>query len=89
MFFSFEPEDRMLPYYLERIGADHFLFASDYPHWDMHFPHAVSGLLERQDLSAEQKRKLTYDNMFRFYPTLKVPDAMQPATPVPTNVAQG
>ena len=89
VFFSFEPEDRMLPYCLERIGADQFLFASDYPHWDMHFPHAVSGLLDRQDLSAEQKRKLTYDNAFRFYTKLTIDDATQRATPVPTNVAQG
>jgi uncharacterized protein len=87
VFFSFEPEDRMLPYCLERIGADQFLFASDYPHWDMQFPHAVSGLMDRQDLSAEQKRKLTYDNLFRFYTKLTIDEATQRATPVPTNVA--
>jgi len=83
-FFSFEPEDRMLPYCLERIGADHFLFASDYPHWDMTFPHAISGLFQRHDLSAEQKRKLTYDNIFQFYTNLKIDEATQRATLVPT-----
>ena len=89
VFFSFEPEDRMLPYCLERIGADQFLFASDYPHWDMHFPHAVSGLLGRQDLSAEQKRKLTYDNLFRFYTKLTIDEATQRATPMPRHLGQG
>ena len=38
--------DAMLPYCLEHIGVDAFLFASDYPHWDMNFPHALSGRLK-------------------------------------------
>jgi predicted TIM-barrel fold metal-dependent hydrolase len=79
VFFSFEPEDSMLPYCLEHIGEDAFLFASDYPHWDMTFPHALSGLMDRGDVSAEQKRKLTYDNAFRFYTNLKVDEATQRA----------
>jgi hypothetical protein len=49
----------------------------------------VSGLLDRQDLSVEQKRKLTSDNLFRFYTKLTVDDATQRATPVPPHVAQG
>ncbi len=89
VFFSFEPEDAMLPYCLEHIGADAFLFASDYPHWDMNFPHALSGLLERRDVTAEQKRKLTYDNAFRFYTNLKVDETTQRANAVTTEAAGG
>jgi len=79
VFFSFEGEDEMLPYCFDRIGEDYFMFASDYPHWDMAFPHAVSRLMERQDISAAQKRKVTYDNLFRFYTNLKVDEATQRA----------
>jgi predicted TIM-barrel fold metal-dependent hydrolase len=89
VFFSFEPEDRMLPYCLDRIGEDLFLFASDYPHWDMCFPNALSTVLERQDITSEQKHKVTYDNAFRFYTNLKVDEATQCANPVPTETAGG
>jgi predicted TIM-barrel fold metal-dependent hydrolase len=71
-----------VPYWLERLGEDCFLFASDYPHWDMSFPHAVNHLMERHDVSAAQKCKLTYDNIFRFYTSLKVDEARQRARPV-------
>jgi predicted TIM-barrel fold metal-dependent hydrolase len=81
-FCSFESDDAMLPYCLDRIGEDFFLYASDYPPWDMAFPHALSNLMERQDISAEQKRKVSYDNMFRFYGNLKVDEVTQRANPV-------
>lgn len=81
-FFSFEADDEMLPYCLDRIGEDFFLYASDYPHWDMAFPHSLSNLMERQDISPEQKRKVSYDNVFRFYGNLKIDEATQRATPV-------
>jgi predicted TIM-barrel fold metal-dependent hydrolase len=87
VFFSFEPEDSMLPYCLEHIGEDRFLFASDYPHWDMTFPHALSGLMERRDITDVQKRKLTYDNAFRFYTNLKVDEASQRANPITSDTA--
>jgi predicted TIM-barrel fold metal-dependent hydrolase len=88
VFFSFEPEDSMLPFCLEHLGEDVFLFASDYPHWDMTFPHAVSGLMERPDVTAEQKRKLTYDNAFRFYTNLRVDASTQRVRPAPVEESQ-
>jgi len=72
VFFSCEPEEAMLPYCLEHVGENAFVFASDYPHWDMTFPHAVSGLLGRHDLTTAQKRKLTYENALRFYTSLTI-----------------
>jgi hypothetical protein len=87
VFFSCEPDEKMLPYCLDRLGEDCLLFASDYPHWDMSFPHAVSHLMERQDISATQKHKLTYDNILRFYTSLKIDAASQRARPVSAEAA--
>jgi uncharacterized protein len=87
VFFSCEPEDAMLPYCLEHVGEDAFVFASDYPHWDMTFPHAVSGLLGRHDLTTVQKRKLTYENALRFYTSLKVDETTQRAGLLPADAA--
>ena len=66
-FFSTEPEEGMLPYVMERIGEDRILFASDYPHWDGIFPHAVSTIRRRKDISEEAKEKILGENAKRFY----------------------
>jgi predicted TIM-barrel fold metal-dependent hydrolase len=66
-FFATEPEEGMLPYVVDRIGADKVLFASDYPHWDGMFPHVVSTIQGRDDLSPEVKEKILGGNARRFY----------------------
>ena len=67
MFFSTEPEEGMLPYVIERLGEDKILFASDYPHWDGMFPHVVSTIRGRKDISEPAKEKILGDNAKRFY----------------------
>ena len=37
---------------------EHILFASDYPHWDGIFPHVVSTIQGREDISEDAKRKI-------------------------------
>jgi uncharacterized protein len=66
-FFATEPEEEMLPYVMERIGEDKILFASDYPHWDGIFPHVVSTIRERKDISERAKAKILGENALRFY----------------------
>lgn len=41
-YFSFECEDSFLELYVERLGDDSVVFASDYPHWDAEFPGTVA-----------------------------------------------
>ena len=67
LFFATEPEERMLPYVIERIGAERILFASDYPHWDGLFPRVVSTIRGREDLSEDAKTKILGGNAKRFY----------------------
>ena len=57
----------MLPYCIDRIGADRILFASDYPHWDGMFPNVVSTIRSREDISVEAKEMILGGNANRFY----------------------
>jgi predicted TIM-barrel fold metal-dependent hydrolase len=43
---------------IESIGADHVVFASDYPHWDATFPGVTDMIMNRQDLDAGTQRKI-------------------------------
>jgi predicted TIM-barrel fold metal-dependent hydrolase len=62
-----EPEEKMIPYVAEHFPASNLLFASDYPHWDGDFPHAVAKLADRMDVSDELKRKIFFENPKSFY----------------------
>jgi predicted TIM-barrel fold metal-dependent hydrolase len=66
-FFAMEPEEETLPYVIERIGEDKIVFASDYPHWDGIFPHVVSTIRGRRDISDSAKGKVLGENAKRFY----------------------
>jgi predicted TIM-barrel fold metal-dependent hydrolase len=47
---------------LREVGEDHILMATDYPHFDSEFPHTVSGIMERKDLTQRQKEKICGEN---------------------------
>jgi uncharacterized protein len=47
------------------VGEDHILMATDYPHFDSEYPHTVSGIRERKDLTAKQKDKILGENAAR------------------------
>ena len=49
------------------VGEDQLLYASDYPHWDTEWPHTVSTLLDRDDMTPTLKRKILSENALRFY----------------------
>jgi predicted TIM-barrel fold metal-dependent hydrolase len=50
---------------LKEVGEDHILMATDYPHFDSEYPHTVSGIRERTDLTARQKDKILGENAGR------------------------
>ncbi len=66
-FFAMEPEEETLPYVIERIGDEKIVFASDYPHWDGMFPHVVSTIRGRKDISDTAKARVLGGNTKRFY----------------------
>jgi hypothetical protein len=66
-FFHAEADEQMLPYVASVVGDDKMFYASDFPHWDAHYPDSIGMVLAREDLSEESKRKLLRDNALRLY----------------------
>ena len=56
--------------FVEHVGADYLTMATDYPHSDAmdKFPDRTVGALSANDnLSAETRRKILWDNSVRLY----------------------
>ncbi len=66
-YYSFEPDEKTLPYVLDFVGRDRLVFASDYNHSDSKFPETVNHMAAREDLSAETLRLVMCDNACRLY----------------------
>jgi predicted TIM-barrel fold metal-dependent hydrolase len=66
-FFHADEDERALPYAISVLGDKCLMYASDYPHWDSHFPDGVRSLRQRTDLGEETKGRLLGDNALRFY----------------------
>lgn len=65
-FLTCEGEDALLRQEIDLIGEDHLLFASDMPHPELR-DNAAQEILERSDLSRDQKRKILCNNAIRLY----------------------
>jgi predicted TIM-barrel fold metal-dependent hydrolase len=59
---SVEPGESQLVHTIDYVGAGHFLYASDIPHWDNEFPGNLKHLRDHQELSDEAKEKILYKN---------------------------
>ncbi|MBI2168673.1 MAG: amidohydrolase [Actinobacteria bacterium] len=67
-FFSFEAEESLLEVAVDRLGADSFVWASDYPHWDADFPGCTAEAKElAEPLGGEVATKLLGGNAARLY----------------------
>jgi predicted TIM-barrel fold metal-dependent hydrolase len=67
IFFSFEAEERLLPETFSYVGENHFVYATDIPHWDCEFPANLQHTQERKDLSDGTKNKILYENVKALY----------------------
>ena len=70
IFVGFDCDDEGLGYSIQRAGREAFLFASDYPHESFNAQscrHEIDELLEREDLSEEDKEAVLAQNAKRFY----------------------
>lgn len=66
-YLGIEIEDPLLPVLVDCGLEENLLFCSDFPHFDAHFPGAVTGLQGRRDLSESAKRRMLSDNAARLY----------------------
>jgi len=62
MYFSVEPGESQLAATVDHVGAEHFLYASDIPHWDNEFPGNLKHLRGHKQLSDDAKEKILYKN---------------------------
>ena len=66
-FFHAESEETLIPAAAEYLGTDKLFWASDWPHWDNEYPESLEEMLEREDLSAHDKRLMMRENALRMY----------------------
>jgi len=59
---TMEADEADLARPLAELGEDRILMATDYPHFDSEYPHTVSTIRERKDLTAAQKEKILGGN---------------------------
>jgi predicted TIM-barrel fold metal-dependent hydrolase len=60
-----EADEKRLSEAIEEIGEEHVLLATDYPHHDSIFPHTVSTIKARTDITERQKRFILGENAAR------------------------
>jgi predicted TIM-barrel fold metal-dependent hydrolase len=67
VYFSIEPGESQLANTIDYIGPEHFLFASDVPHWDCEFPANLQHIRNHRALSDEVKEQILYKNAKRLF----------------------
>jgi predicted TIM-barrel fold metal-dependent hydrolase len=66
IFMAAEADDRMLVQLFDLIGEDQVLFSSDFPHGEGR-DNAALEIIERKDLTENQKKKLLFSNTVRLF----------------------
>ena len=64
---SSDPEDALAAFTIGRVGADHVMWASDFPHPDAAYPDALDEFLGRLDGADADVRPVLWDTPARFY----------------------
>jgi predicted TIM-barrel fold metal-dependent hydrolase len=69
IFFSFEAEERLLPFFIQTFGSKKLIWASDYPHERDRsaFLEDLPKLFARKDISDDSRRMIFYENPKRLY----------------------
>jgi predicted TIM-barrel fold metal-dependent hydrolase len=65
LYLSVEVFEKLLPYTIEAYGCDNLVLGSDYPHPDTFFPNTLPRLMNREEISLEDKNKIAGKNAER------------------------
>jgi predicted TIM-barrel fold metal-dependent hydrolase len=76
-----ESEETGLDRVFSANGENTVLYASDYCHWDCHYPYSVKDVIDSKDLSFAQKQRLLNRNAIDFFKlkNLPAPNALRSA----------
>jgi predicted TIM-barrel fold metal-dependent hydrolase len=66
-------EEDLVAGVINRIGDNHIVISTDYPHADSHWPNAINHLMAVEGLSESSRRKTLWDNCARLYGATEVP----------------
>ncbi len=66
-FISCDPDEALLYQVVDYLGPDNVIFATDFPHPDAMYPHAVRCFLDLPRVGPDVKRRILWDNPLRFY----------------------
>ena len=67
IYISLEADERLFTETMRILGDDIFVYASDFPHWDAEFPGNIENLMQRTDITEEQRAKVTRENAINLY----------------------
>ncbi len=71
-YFTFDPDEELLPEALRILGRSRLMWASDYPHFDAEFPDAAEIVVKHPRLSIDDKRAILADNALRFFTRIQL-----------------
>jgi predicted TIM-barrel fold metal-dependent hydrolase len=69
-FFACDPDESSIRPFLDVMGEDRLIYASDYPHWDAKFPGTVDMIADRAELTDARKAKVLGTNAQRLFTRL-------------------
>jgi predicted TIM-barrel fold metal-dependent hydrolase len=70
-FHAIDTWERSLPFCVQELGEDLWLFATDWPHGDTAWPESVEQVVKRPELTDRAKRKILSENALRLCPRLR------------------
>ena len=67
VFIHAEPGEQLLPEVIRIMGQNRLFYASDWPHWDNEFPESIDHIMDRTDLTEQDKMDILRNNALEMY----------------------
>lgn len=69
-FFACDPDESSINHFLDVMGEERLIYASDYPHWDAKFFGTVDMIADRKDITDRRKANVLGDNAKQLFTRL-------------------
>jgi predicted TIM-barrel fold metal-dependent hydrolase len=61
------PDERLVPHYIDALGAETLIYTTDYPYPYPGLDNVVTAMRDRTDIDDAARRKILRDNACRLY----------------------